>query len=150
MPAAARRHMPEFVDFREVEAPRRPHLVAVPPLPDPDDGIPDPAPGFVRALAVQGFEAVDGARAISQLGPLISVGLARHLALQRAARSDRRAMYRDGRHTVPRAIGLRIDRHSPEVAEAAVVLRVGALACAVAIRLEWAHQHWRASDLIVL
>lgn len=150
MPAAApRRALPELVDLGDAPSGRR-HLVAVPPLPDPDEEIPDPNPDFVRALAVQGFEAIEGTRSISQLGPLISVGLARELALQRAARSDRRVVCRDGRRNVPRAIGLRIDRNQDEVAEAAVVLRIGAVACAVAIRLEWAHRHWRASVLTVL
>lgn len=131
-----------------------PLLIPVPPLPDPliDEGdeIPDPSPGFVRALAVQGFEAIEGIRTVAQLGPLVSLGVARRLAVMRAVRNERRAVYRDERRRVPRAAGVRIDRHSLEAAEAAVVLHVGARVHAVAMRLEWAHRHWRASDLTVL
>lgn len=129
-------------------------LVAVPPLPPPqvdhEQNIPDPSPDFVRALAVQGYEVLEGTRSVTQLGPLVSVGLARQLTVMRAVRNDRRIVYRDERRTTPRAAGVRIYRAGPDVAEASVVLRVGSRACATALRLEWAHRHWRAVELTVL
>lgn len=131
-----------------------PRLTAVPPLPAASPGgtddAPDPSPGFLRALAVQGFEVLAGNRTTAQLGPLISAGLARRLTMMRALRGDRRIVYRDHRRVTPRPETVRIDRPAPGVAEAAVVLRVGAQARAVAIRLEWAHRHWRATELVVL
>ncbi|MCB1273661.1 MAG: hypothetical protein KDB25_04600 [Leucobacter sp.] len=131
-----------------------PLLVAVPPLPepapDPGDVIPDPEPGFIRALAVQGFQVVEGTRSLMQLGPLITVAAARSLAVQRASFGDRRAVYRDMRQQRPRATALRVDRPLETVAEAAVVLRTLDRSRAVALRLEWSHRHWRATELIVL
>lgn len=133
---------------------RVPVLVPVPPLPastaDSEDDIPDPSPGFVRAVAVQGFEVLTGTRSITQLGPLISVGLARHLVALRAVRNDRRIVYRDERRPVPCAGGVRIDVRLPGQAEAAAVVVVGSRAHAVAMRLEWVHRHWRAAELTVL
>lgn len=134
----------------------RPRLFALPPLPaaparpHPDDAAPEPTPAFVKALAVQGYEVLAGSRTIAQLGPLVSVGLARELAELRAVRNDRSLAYRDDRQWVPQALGARISRPRSGIAEAAVVLRVGARACAVALRLEWAHRHWRATRLTVL
>lgn len=136
------------------EPERTPILVPVPPLPEPliaeGEEIPEPGTDFVQALAVQGFEVLAGLRTVAQLGPLISVGLARELAALRAIRNDRRIAYRDERRRVPRPAGVRIARPLPGIAEAAVVLLVGARAHAVALRLEWAHRHWRATALTVL
>jgi len=163
MPAAASRPLvPEPTspepDSSEPISPRpppaRPVLVAVPPLPEPagHEGAPppDPDPEFVKALAVRGYEVIDGSRTVAQLGPLVSVGLARQLAAQRALRSDRRIVYRDRRRRVPHATTARIDRSADAVAEAAVVLHLGPRVRAVALRLEWVHQHWRACELFVL
>ncbi|MBO1902284.1 hypothetical protein J4H92_10040 [Leucobacter weissii] len=133
---------------------RTPTLIAVPPLPAPSDcndgSIPDPSPGFIRALAVHAFEVLEGSRTIAQLGSLISVGLARELTRLRAVRLERQRVYRDERREVPRASSVRCDRPREEVVEAAVVLRTGKRAHAVALRLEWVHRHWRASDITVL
>lgn len=149
-PAARRRADP--VPLRPSEDPGPPRLVAVPPLPGAsgDDGIPEPHPDFVRALAVQGYEVIEGSRTLSQLGSLITVGLARSLSEQRASAGDRRTVYRDTRVGRPFAAGVRIDRPREDVAEAVVVLHLGKRARAVAVRLEWAHRHWRASDLALL
>jgi hypothetical protein len=154
MPLRRSRESREHLSPAPLGAAPGPLLIPVPPLPDPlideGDDIPDPSPGFVRALAVQGFEVLEGIRTVAQLGPLVSLGVARRLTAMRAARNERRAVYRDERRRVPRAAGVRIDRHSLEAAEAAVVLHVDARVHAVAMRLEWAHRHWRAADLTVL
>lgn len=151
--AAPLRRSPETTPLHH-RATASPLLVAVPPLAEPagDAGTvpPDPEPDFVRALAIRAYEVIDGSRAVSQLGPLISVGLARHLAAQQALYSDRRIVYRDRRRRVPEATTARIDRSADAVAEAAVVLRFGRRARAVALRLEWAHRHWRACELFLL
>lgn len=151
----AHARLPQTVEaLPQPDAEPTPRLTAVPPLPDAAaggaDDVPDPSPGFLRALAVQGYEVLAGTRTTAQLGPLISAGLARRLTVMRALRGDRRTVYRDHRRATPRPETVRIDRPAPGVAEAAVVLRVGAQARAVAIRLEWAHRHWRATELVVL
>ncbi|MFC7764701.1 Rv3235 family protein [Leucobacter soli] len=104
----------------------------------------------MRALAVQGFEVIEGSRTLAQLGPLITVGLARSLSAQRAGAGDRRVVCRDARRARPRPTTVRIDRPVAHIAEAAIVLRVGDVARAVALRLEWAHQHWRATEFFLL
>lgn len=135
-------------------APAPRHLRAVPPPPPAlslvEREIPSPEPSLVRALAVQGYEVLAGIRNVNQLGPLITVPLARTLVTMRAVWRDRRIVCRDERVRNPRAVRVRIDQSGPAVAEAAVVLDTGAGVHAVAIRLEWAHRHWRASDLVVL
>ena len=138
---------------RTTAAPAAPILVAVPPLveaAEDDTGIPDPSPGFVRAIAVQCFEVLAGDRTVTQLGPLVSAGLARHLTELRSVWSDRRIVFRDNRRKAPRAGRVRIDIPSPGHAEAATVLAVSGRVHAVAMRLEWAHRHWRATDLTIL
>jgi len=133
-----------------------PRLVAVPPLrqqsPSAHLGIPEPDRVFVGTLAIHGYQTVTGIRSLSLLGPLVTIGLARNLAAQRALFADRRTVYRDARgvDATPRVGSVRIDRPREETAEAAVTLHVGTQVRAVAIRLEWAHRHWRATDLTVL
>lgn len=130
---------------------RTPILVAVPPLPGPSEGgIPDPSPAFVGALAVRGYEVVAGSRTIAHLGPHVSVGCARRLATVRALRVERRLVYRDARVRTPIPATVRIQRPDPVTAEAAVVLRLGGRALAVALSLEWTRHHWQARDLTVL
>lgn len=153
LPAPRRPAPPDTGDTGRARPPRT-VLVAVPPLPEPlvdrGDEIPDPTLDFVRALAVQGYEVLDGSRSVAQLGPLVSVGLTRHLTALRAVRNDRRIVYRDQRRKAPRAAAARIFRVSRVIAEASVVLHVGPRAHATALRLEWAHRHWRATELTVL
>ena len=156
-----------------------PKLVAVPPLPQeppspnlpsqnlPSENLPSPnLPGqhpstqgspipapdrtFVGALAIHGFQTVTGMRGPSQLGPLVTIGLERSLATQRAAFEERRVVYRDPRTRPPRVGSVRVDRPREDIAEVAIMLHVGEQVRAVAIRLEWAHRHWRATDLTVL
>jgi len=99
---------------------------------------------------VRGFEVLSGQRNAQQLGPLVSVALARRLLVMRAIWNDRRLVCKDTRSRVPRAAGVRIDQITPVIAEASVVLHVGDRVRAVALRLEWVHQHWRACELVVL
>ena len=91
-----------------------------------------------------------GATGADVAAALVSVGLARHLTALRAVRNDRRIVYRDQRRKAPRAAAARIFRVSRVIAEASVVLHVGPRAHATALRLEWAHRHWRATELTVL
>lgn len=151
---SALRAQPRDFDRRDAEAPRRRHLLPVPPLPDLERNdpveIPDPAEGFVRALAVQAYEVLVGRRNPSSLGPLVSVALSRRLLAMRAIWNDRQIVYRDHRNRPARAAGVRVAHVAPGAAEASVVLHVGGRAHAVAIRLEWVHRHWRACELIVL
>ena len=149
MPASPlRQPSPDF------EPQRFPALVAVPPLPqDPTpehSSIPAPDRTFVGALAIHGFQTVTGMRGLSQLGPLVTIGLERSLAIQRAAFQERRVVYRDTRTKPPRVGSVRVDRPREDIAEVAVMLHVGEQVRAVAIRLEWAHRHWRATELTVL
>ena len=132
-----------------VPASRR-RLVAVPPLEQPGDDIPSPTEKFVRALATQAFEAVEGTRSIAQLGAAISVGAARQLAAQRDTLRERREVFRDPRRCTPSPGRAHLCRISPHVAEATVVLHTGRRAHAVALRLEWAHGRWRAGELYVM
>lgn len=111
---------------------------------------PDPSAHFVRALATHAFEAVEGLRSIAQLGAALSVGAARQLALQRNALSERRQVYRDQRRCVPSPGRMRLCRVMPYVSEATVVLHTEHRSHAVAMRLEWIHGRWRASEVHVL
>lgn len=149
------------IPARSTPKPPPRHLRAVPPLPpghatpipvlptDPDH-IPAPTPNLVCALAVQGFQMLEGERDITQLGPLVSVQLARELVKLRALRRDRERVNRDERRRSPHATGVRITQVGPGVVEASVVLDTGVKAYAVALRLEWVHRHWRACELFVL
>lgn len=133
----------------ERRAPIR-HLRAVTADPPPEREIPAPTSGFVCALAVQGYEVLAGTRNVRQLGPLISVPLARNLLAMQAVWRDRRTVCRDNRVRIPHAVSARIDRPIPTQAEAAVVLSTSGRIRAVALRLEWVHRHWRACELVVL
>ncbi len=117
---------------------------------DHGERIPDPSARFVRALAAQAFEAVEGLRSISQLGAALSVGAARQLAQQRNALRERRQMYRDQRRCVPSPGRMHLCRVHEGVAEASVVLHTEHRSHAVALRLEWVHGRWRASEIHVM
>lgn len=111
---------------------------------------PDPSARFVRALATHAFEAVEGIRSIAQLGAALSVGAARQLALQRNAMRERRQVYQDERRCVPSPGRMHLCRVLPYIAEASVVLHTEHRSHAVALRLEWVHGRWRASEIHVL
>ena len=112
--------------------------------------IPDPQARFVRLLAAHAFEAVEGIRNISQLGGVLSVGAARQLALQRNALRERNAVYRDPRQCTASPGRMRLCRVLPDVAEVSVVVHTERRAHAVALRLEWVHARWRASEVHVM
>ncbi len=145
----------------------RPRLVAVPrldPPPEPavDPGrppargedavspIPDPSQRFLGALALQGFEVLDGTRTVAQLAGAVTLELAAHLSQVRAARHERRQLYRDTRRVVPRLGRIHLCRVTDRASEASVVLHLEQRTHAVAIRLEWSRERWRASSLTVL
>lgn len=117
---------------------------------DPATRIPDPQARFVRLLAAHAFEAVEGIRSISQLGGVLSVGAARQLAQQRNALRERNAVYRDPRQCTASPGRMRLCRVLPDVAEASVVVHTERRAHAVALRLEWVHSRWRASEVHVM
>ena len=117
---------------------------------DPSMQIPDPQPRFVRLLAAHAFEAVEGIRSITQLGAALSVGAARQLAMQRNALRERNAVYRDPRQCTASPGRMRLCRVLPHVAEASVVVHTGRRAHAVALRFEWVHSRWRASEIHVM
>jgi len=131
-------------------------LTAVPPATVADhhadscDEVLDPRPDQVQALAVLIFEVIEGLRGIAQLGTAITLGAARQLTAMRAARQEQRAVLREPARHVSRAGHVRVDRPSAGVAEAASVVYVGERARAVAMRLEWLHLRWRATEIAVL
>lgn len=136
-------------------SPRTP-LSAVPPVTVPDhdadgcDEVLDPRPDQVQAMAVLIFEVIEGLRGITQLGTAITLGAARQLTAMRAARQEQRTVLREPARHVSRAGHVRVDRPSAGVAEAASVVYVGERARAVAMRLEWLHLRWRATEIAVL
>lgn len=117
---------------------------------DSSTQIPDPQARFVRLLAAHAFEAVEGTRSITQLGAALSVGAARQLAMQRNALRERNAVYRDSRQCTVSPGRLRLCRVLPHIAEASVVVHTDRRSHAVALRLEWAHSRWRASEIHVM
>ena len=147
---------------RPLQAPHHPtqdpaprHLTLVPPLdehetsaPDSAD-IPDPSADLLRLLAVQGCEVLLGTRSLGRLTPLITMGLARSLNTQRA-RLHSHLRFRGVPLSTPRPGSVRIDRPAPGIVEAAVPLHFRTVSCAAAIRLEWTHRCWRATELVVL
>ncbi|QIM15237.1 hypothetical protein G7067_00515 [Leucobacter insecticola] len=137
----------------------RQHLHAVPTLkhtqiptpPKPEElPIPPPDPRIVRMIAIYGYEVVDGSRSVTQLAAWITREVADHLTSRRAARTERRTLYRDERRTVPVPGPVHLSLSSAKTAEAAVVLQTGARFTAVAVRLEYLREKWRATNLTVL
>ena len=112
--------------------------------------IPDPQDRFVRRLATLCFEAVEGLRGIHEIGTMLSMGAARQLAVQRTAHRERREAQLDRRRCIASPGRLRLCRVFPHVAEATVVLHTEHRSHAVALRLEWAHGRWRASEIYVM
>ena len=125
-------------------------LSAVPPLDDNQQQIPDPPERFIRSVATQAFEVVEGLRSISQLGAAVSVGAARQLAEQRRALRERRQAYKDVRRCVASPGRVHLCRVMPHLAEASVVMHADHRSHAVALRLEWAHHRWRACEVYVM
>ena len=112
--------------------------------------IPDPQDRFVRRLAALSFEAVEGLRSIHEIGTMLSLGAARQLAIQRTAHREHRDALLDRRRCAPSPGRIQLCRLFPHVAEATVVLHTEYRSYAVALRLEWAHGHWRACEVYVM
>lgn len=133
------------------------HLHALPSLKSPPakhpptaEDIPPPDLRMIQKLAVYGYEVLDGSRSVTQLGAWISRGVAAQLTSRRAAWTERRSLYRDYRRLVPIPGRVHFSQVSSRVAEATVVVRTEMRSTAVAIRLEFSHRRWRATDLTVL
>lgn len=139
--ARPRRHL------HAVPAPRSPRAVvplrAVPDIPPPDLNV-------VRRLAVYSYEVLDGTRAVAQLGGWITREVAEQLSTRRAARTERRTLYRDNRRSVPTPGPVHLSRPAPLVTEVTIVLRTEVRSTAVAMRLEFVRDRWRATELTVL
>ena len=136
-------------------APTRAHLTAVPPLEDRAAGsdacgLPGPEIRHIAAIAVHAFEALAGMRPVAQLGNAVTWRLATQLGRVRAARMERRSLTRDARHSTPRLGRVLTSRPTPHAVEAAVVLHTNRRTHAVAMRLEWIDDRWRATELTVL
>lgn len=135
----------------------RPHLIAVPPLTAPiapgdelHSSAVTPRPAFVQSLAVQAYEVVEGLRTVNHLGAAITLSAARQLSMVRAARRDQRTVTPLPPAKPAQPGPVRIDRVHDSAVEAAAVIYLGDRARAVAMRLEWLHGHWRATDIAVL
>lgn len=133
------------------------HLHAIPRFKGPlteqfsiQGDIPPPNSEMIQKLAIYGYEVLDGSRVIAQLAGWITRNVAEQLASRRAARTERRTLYRDERRFIPTPGPVHLSRVSDRVAEATVVLKTDARCTAVAIRLEFLHRRWRATDLTVL
>lgn len=137
--------------------PRR-HLHAVPTPKSARDtvpiaaapNIPPPDLNVVRMLAVYSYEILDGSRAVAQLGGWITRDVAEHLSARRAARTERRTLYRDHRRSVPISGPVHLSRPAPHVVEVTIVLRTEVRSTAVAMRLEYLRSRWRATELTLL
>lgn len=136
------------------------HLRAVPALTapardraadPPSDGlIPAPPPQLIQRLALYAFEALEGTRAIAQLGGWVTPAVVQQLQERRAARTERRTLYHDERRIVATPGRAHIGRPLPHIIEATVVLYAQPRSCAVALRFEHCAGRWRATDLTVL
>ncbi len=155
LPAAAASRLVAVPPPQPSAETRPPTLVAVPPLGSSDGehpwgDIPEPDPEQVEALAVLVFEVVEGLRGIAQLGAAITLSAARELTAVRAARQEQRAVLREPGRPVSGSGPVRVDRPATGVAEVASVVYVGERARAVAMRMEWLHRRWRATEIAVL
>ena len=112
--------------------------------------IPPPDLTIVRLLAVYSYEILDGSRAVAQLGGWITRDVAEQLTARRAARTERRTLYRDTRRSVPIPGPVHLSRPAPLVTEVTVVLTTEVRSTAVAMRLEYLRKRWRATELTVL
>lgn len=135
--------------------PSRPVLRAVlndePYSAEPYGSFPPPATRLVQKLALYALDAVEGTRAIAQLGGWITFEAAQRLAERRAARTERRTVLGDPRTRSAAAPGpAHLHEPVPGVFEATVVLHAEPRACSVALRFERFDGRWRATDITVL
>jgi hypothetical protein len=115
-----------------------------------DADVPPPAVMTIQKLALYAFEALEGSRSVAQLGGWITREVAAALLERRAARTERRTLYRDARRVVACPGPAHIDRPLPHIIEATVVLYAEPRSRSVALRLEHNGSRWRATDLTVL
>lgn len=151
--AVPRRHLhavppPGTAPVSTVPRPAAP--VSAAPVPAAALDIPLPDLAVVRLLAVYSYEILDGSRAVAQLGGWITREVAEHLMARRAARTERRTLTRDTRRSVPVPGPVHLSRPSPLVTEVTIILTTPARSTAVAMRLEYLRQRWRATALTVL
>ncbi|QBE48558.1 Rv3235 family protein [Leucobacter triazinivorans] len=157
MPAALPRSSQHFPT---AEAPGLPRLRAV-PHPDryldraafdtsTEADVPAPSTLTIQKLALYAFEALEGCRSVAQLGGWITREVATAIQERRAARTERRTLYRDARRIVACPGPAHIDRPLPHIVEATVVLYAEPRSRSVALRLEHNGTRWRATDLTVL
>lgn len=123
-------------------------LRAVAPAATP--ALPDPAP-LAANLGRSIIEVFAGVRDIDHLARWLSDEVYRHLLArtQYEARA-RRARHRVIRRPSVRHLGSRIQQLTVGVAECVVLLDVGPRVRAVALRLEWSGNRWRATSFHVL
>ncbi|WP_449283071.1 Rv3235 family protein [Leucobacter sp.] len=115
-----------------------------------DTDVPPPEIMTIQKLALYAFEALEGSRSVAQLGGWITREVATALLERRAARTERRTLYRDARRIVACPGPAHIDRPLPHVIEATVVLYAEPRSRSVALRLEHNGSRWRATELTVL
>lgn len=123
---------------------------AAPEAPHAPDAPPEPDPRAVQRLALLVFEAIEGSRALAQLGGWVAQEALDELALRRSARMERRSIARDRRRVISRPGPAHLDRPRRGVIEATVVLHAVPRATAVALRLELLGGRWRATRVAVL
>lgn len=112
--------------------------------------VPPPEIVTIQKLALYAFEALEGSRSIAQLGGWITREVAAVLLERRAARTERRTLYRDARRVTACPGPAHIDRPLPHIVEATVVLYAEPRSRSVALRFEHNGSRWRATDLTVL
>jgi hypothetical protein len=135
---------------------QQPLLVAVShtrsaPLRPVSSSLPDALPvHLIRNLAVCAVEAIDGLRPIEQFTNWITHEVAVELAARRQLRLERNQVYRDQRRRVPSPGAVTISMPTRRAVEAAIVVTIEGRSFAVAMRLEWIRERWRATCLTVL
>lgn len=112
--------------------------------------IPPPATRLIQKLALFAFEALEGSRAVAQLGGWVTPEVVQQLRERRAARTERRTLYGDERRIVATPGRAHIGQPLPHIVEATVVLYAEPRTRAVALRFEHVSGRWRATDLTVL
>ncbi|WP_017793143.1 Rv3235 family protein [Leucobacter salsicius] len=109
-----------------------------------------PEPRVLQRLALYAFEALEGVRSVAQLAGWITPAVATALLERRAARTERRTLYRDSRRIVAIPGPVHIDRPAPHVIEATLALHASPRTLPVAMRLEHRDRRWRVTELVVL
>lgn len=110
-----------------------------------------PTQKFVQALARHATEVLDGVRNLRQLESWITPAVALSLRARTQQRSERDHMYgHDSTRPLYFPGTVRTQIIDDESVEAVVTIRKGERVFAVAMRLEWFRNRWRAAHLTVL